>query len=227
MSPSPLKSNSDLNEPAKVMETRVSDQSTVAKRDFSSLSVLPPLMVISAVSVALGLLPYIRLRRHILHQTQNLNEIRSAIHLGNRQLADFIRAGEATTAAHRLREQQQHAEFQVRLQGLEQKYQSAYANVKAQEDTIRSLEGGLVESNAKAQALERLLEDVGDQMGAALGQAAAFIEEEQRKNGEPDHSKSTHALKKIRELGLLLHRLKAGAFATREENGTPSKQAER
>jgi hypothetical protein len=155
MSPSPLKSNSDLNEPSKVVERNVSEQSTATKRDFSTLSVLPPLMVISAVSVALGLLPYIRLRRHLLHHTQNLNEIRSAVHLGNRQLADFIRAGEASTAAYRLREQQQHAEFQVRLQTLEQKYQSADANVRAQKETIRSLEDGLVESQARAQALER------------------------------------------------------------------------
>lgn len=133
------------------MESLDSDQSVSKNRRFSMVSIITPLLLISSVSVALGLAPYFRLRQHILRQSGVMQTIRSSIDDSNKQFLEHLRTRDLESAASQVNHQTTQVELKLRVQDLDRRYQQ----VDALSKQVCVMQGQLDESKARARELER------------------------------------------------------------------------
>lgn len=112
---------------------------------------LAPLLVVSAVSVALGWLPYLRLRNQLIRNGKVLGEVRTSVDESNRSLAEYIRSRNVKTTAHEM--QQEKVQTDVRL--LEEKYRALETSTREQKATLDSIRNQLREANMRGKELER------------------------------------------------------------------------
>ncbi|KAG9057375.1 hypothetical protein FS842_007076 [Serendipita sp. 407] len=150
------------------------------------VKVLGPLLLITSVGLAAGLVPYVVVRRHIMHNRRILSEIQGEVSRCNSRLKEMMSRAEVETAARQLHEQKLGAELDLRLKHLEATYHGFATNSNHQNTSLHELKSQLEAVNIRCQEAENLVEDVGKHVGEVVGQFAAFIEEEQLKRGEAD-----------------------------------------
>lgn len=165
----------------------------------STTQALVPLLAVGALSLTIGLLPYAVVRRQLVQQRRLISELHADIKTGNCFIAELTKSHEVDQATRRLHEQNLQVELHSSLQSVEEKYQSA---VLAQERDMRTLKEELAKSTVKTEELEDLITVVGNR----VAKAAALIEEEQVKKGEP----SGFTVKNMRELAQYLQSWRRG-----------------
>ena len=143
--------NSVPNEGTTGIEASESDQSISKNRRFSAASIIPPLLLISTVSVALGLAPYFRLRHHILRQSGMMQTIRSSIEDGNRRLLEHIRTRDMEAAARQMEYQKSQVELQLKIEELDRRYR----DVEALSKRLSVMQVELDKSKAQNRETER------------------------------------------------------------------------
>lgn len=131
------------------------DQRGSQNRQTRVTRLLPPLLVISAVSVALGLLPYLHMRQHITRQGRILAEIRTSVDETNKSFAEYIRSRGVVTAARRLHEQEFHSEIYSKVNLLEDKCHRLETLSREQGDALAVARKQLEEANARGHELEK------------------------------------------------------------------------
>ncbi|KIM29603.1 hypothetical protein M408DRAFT_328827 [Serendipita vermifera MAFF 305830] len=178
------------------MESLDSNQTISNNRRFSASSIIPPLLLITGVSVALGLAPYVRLRHHILRQSGAIQSIRSGIEDGNSRFLEYVKARDVEAAARQIEHQRTQVELKLKVEELDRRC----LELERLSRQLSIMQAQLDKSNAQTRSIERLLDEIGQQTGSSFGQIAAFMEETQLKEGEPDR----FGVLRLRQLALLL-----------------------
>lgn len=135
--------------PIEILE---SDQSSSNKKHHSPVTqLLTPLLVVSVVSVALGLLPYLRVRHHLVRHGRILERMDG----GNRRLAEYIRSRDVNTTAYRMQQHKSQSDVHLRLEQIEEKYQHLETVSREQATALDSIRNQLEEANARGKDLEQ------------------------------------------------------------------------
>lgn len=112
------------------------------------------LLLVAGFSVSLGLLPYFRLRHHILSQKRVLGDIRVELRQGNDRTAEYWKRRDIETSARQIQDQKQNEDLKMRLQLLEEKYAAMWSSSNQQAKIIQSLRQELDGTVAKNKELE-------------------------------------------------------------------------
>jgi hypothetical protein len=121
------------------------------KQHYPVMQLLAPLVVVSAVSVALGLLPYLRVRHYLVRHGRVLERVDD----GNRRLAEYIRSRDVNTTAYRMQQHKSQSDVHLRLEQIEDKYQRLETVSREQATALDSIRNQLEEANARGRELEQ------------------------------------------------------------------------
>ena len=133
------------------IEILKSDQSSPNKKQHYTITqLLAPLLVVSAVSVAFGLLPYLRVRHHLVRHGRILERVDD----GNRRLAEYIRSRDVNTTAYRVQQHKSQSDAHLRLEQIEDKYRRLETVSGEQATALDSIRNQLEEANAREKELE-------------------------------------------------------------------------
>jgi hypothetical protein len=145
----PTTSVPDEKAPNEILD---SDQSSTNKKQpYTVAQLLAPLVVVSAVSVALGLLPYLRVRHHLVRNGRILERVDD----GNRRLLELIRSRDVNMTAYRMQEHKSQSDMRLRLEQIENKYRHLDTVSREQATALDSIRNQLEEANTRGKELEQ------------------------------------------------------------------------
>jgi hypothetical protein len=145
----PTTSVPDERAPIEILD---SDQnSTNKEQHYPVTRLLVPLVVVSAFSVTLGLLPYLRVRHHLVRHGRILERVDA----GNRRLAEIIRSRDVNMTASRMQEHKSQSNMRLKLEQMEDKYRCLETVSREQATVLDSIRNQLEEANAREKELEQ------------------------------------------------------------------------